>query len=295
MNNEKITKSIANLWLSFISLLKTLYKGMPILMLTFTSLMLILVKKIGSNSTMQIGVLTGIIFISSVVVYIKSKNYGESVLALSAGLFTVYTVTWTVPLFISFSVVWVAFTLIVFLTTSISLGAKAETIYLEASFALKSTGLDEKVIDEKLRSISNKLNNGVLGPIEKAEVLRVFAYKKIPIGDMEMGLKWVNIFFAITRIPYLDLSDFVSIVIKNSSTFNAKITSDRIFDYIYDGMRTSSASPNEYIDLFKQTRHHLIKSKNIILYFDTLSKYFDNGVSSNDIENYFENNLNDIR
>lgn len=269
------------------SLLKSLYKGMPVLMVSFTFLMIFLAEKIGRNTTLQLGMLTIVIFFSSVVVYFRSKNYGEAVLALSAGLFTVYTVNWTTPLFISFIVVWVAFTVIVFLSTSIKLASESQSIYLEASFALKGTELSDKECEKALCSIADKLKDSIIGPIEKAEVIRVFAYKKIAIEDMTTGLKWVNIFFALTRIPYLVLADFVAVVIKNTSIISEHITCDNIFDYIYTGMRNAPVAPNEYIEAFQQTRHILIKSKQVVLYFNTLVEYFDSGVSPQDIEEFF--------
>lgn len=291
MKDNKILDSVNNSGATLMSLLKSLYKGMPVLMVSFTFLMIFLAEKIGSNTTIQLGMLTVVIFFSSVVVYFRSKNYGEAVLALSAGLFTVYTVNWTTPLFISFIVVWVAFTVIVFLSTSIKLASQSQSIYLEASFAVKNKSLSDKDCEKALSSISDALKDSILGPIEKAEVIRVFAYKKIEMTDMAVGLKWVNIFFALTRIPYLVLADFVAVVIKNTSIIGREITCDRVFDYIYTGMRNASVSPNEYIEAFQQTRHILVRHKQVVLYFNTLVDYFDSGVSPQDIEEFFNQAL----
>lgn len=291
MKDKKILDSVHNSWMALISLLKTLYKGMPLLMFSFTALTLFLAEKIGSNTSFQLGMLTAVIFLSSMAVYFKSKNYGEAVLALSAGLFTVYTVTWTTSLFISFIVVWVMFTISVFLTTSIKLSSNVQSIYMEATFAIKHSHLSDKECEKQLQTISDGLKDSIMGPVEKAEALRVLAYKKIPLSDMSMGLKWVNIFFSLTRISYLTLADFVAVVIKNASILNEKITGDMIFEHIYSGMRSAPVTPQEYIDTFQKTRHLLIKNKNIVLYFNTLNQYFDSGISPNDIEVFFEQSL----
>ncbi len=64
-----------------------------------------------------------------------------------------------------------------------------------------------------------------------------------------------------------------------------------IFDHIYSGMRNAPVTPQEYIEAFQQTRHFLIKNKNIVLYFDTLNMYFESGVPPNDIGVFFEQSL----
>ena len=294
MKERKILNSFNNSWKAFVSLIKTLYKAMPILMITFTFIMIWLIDKFSINSTLQLSLLTVVIFISTIAVYLKSKNYGEAVLALSAGLFTIYTVDWTVYLFISFIIVWVAFTIVVFLSTSIKLSSQSETIYLEATFALKSNELSDKDCEKKLRAIANSLQNSIIGPIEKAEIIRTFAFKKLSLDDMPVALKWVNMFFALTRIHYLDLADFVIIVIKRTKFAQNHFSIDKIFDYIYDGMRSASASPQEYIEIFNLTRHHLIKSKDIIRYFETLKLYFDQDTTIVNMNTYFDDALNNI-
>ncbi len=291
MKENKILDSVHNSWSALISLLKTLYKGMPFLMATFSLLTIFLVEQIGSNTTFQLGMLTVVIFLSSIAVYLKSKNYGEAVLALSAGLFTVYTVTWTTSLFISFIVIWVMFTIVVFLATSIRLSSTIQSIYMEATFAIRDPQLSDKECEKQLQAISNDVKDCIMGPVERAETIRLFAYRKISLPDMRIGMKWVNIYFALTRISYLTLADFVAVVIKNASILNQRITGDMIFEHIYFGMRTAPVTPQEYIEAFQQTRHLLIKNNNIVLYFDTLNTYFDSGLSPNDIETFFEQAL----
>ena len=260
-------------------------------MVTFTFLSIFVAEKIGSNTTFQLGMLTTVIFLSSIAVYFKSKNYGEAVLALSAGLFTVYTVTWTSSLFISFIVIWVMFTIVVFLTTAIRLSSTIQSIYMEATFAIEHPQLSDKDCEKQLQAISDDLKDCIMGPVERAETIRIFAYKKISISDMKVGLKWVNIFFSLTRISYLTLADFVAVIIKNASILNQRITGDMIFEHIYSGMRIAPVTPQEYIVAFQQTRHLLIRSKNMVLYFDVLNTYFDSGISPNSMEEFFEQSL----
>ena len=64
-----------------------------------------------------------------------------------------------------------------------------------------------------------------------------------------------------------------------------------IFDHIYTGMRNAPVTPQEYIDTFQKTRHFLIRYKNAVLYFHTLDKYFESGITPDELEDFFEEEL----
>ena len=200
MKDERVVNSLHNSWAALVAMVKSLFKLMPVLMVCFTSLMITLAEKFANNTSLQLAMLAIVIFFSSIAVYFKSKNYGEAVLALSAGLFTVFTVTWTKPLFICFIVIWLAFTLIVLLATSIRLASKSQSLYMEAALVIKPRDLSSIECEKRLQAISNNLKDSILGPLEKAEIIRAFAYRKIPIEKMELGIKWVNIYYSLTRV-----------------------------------------------------------------------------------------------
>jgi len=287
MKDNSIPDSLHNSIKAFLSLLKTMYRSMPLLMIVFTFLIVYLATKLSSNATTMVAILSAVIVISSICIYVKSNNYGEAVLALSAGLFTVYTVEWTPSLFIGFIVVWILFTVTVFFINSVRIASKIESILLDAAISLGNREQTDKETKKQLEAISNSVKNSVLMPDERAEILRLFCFRKIDIDKMQTGLHWVNIYFGITKIPYMDLASFVSEVIKNTTLY-AGITIDNVFDYIYVGMRNTPASPLEYIDIFKKTRHILASTKNTILYFQTLNDFFSSGQLINKVEEYVE-------
>ena len=288
MKQNSIPQSLNNSYRALISLLKTMYKGMPVLMVVFAALVVYLSTLLAINTTSMVCILSFVIVISSVCIYAKSKNYGEAVLALSAGLFTVYTVTWTLSFFLGFIIVWVLFTITVFLITSVRISSNIESIFLEASISLHNTAYTDKQMKKQLEEISNSLKDSILMPEERAETIRLFCFRKIEIDKMSIALKWVNIYYAITRLPYLDIATFVSDVIKNTSIFDSGASIDDVFDYIYTGMRDTPASPLEYIEAFKETRYILASTKSTILYFKTLGNFFYTGQPTSDIRDYVE-------
>lgn len=291
MTQNFIPKSLSNSYKILVSLLKTMYKNMPVLMVAFTALIVFLSTQLAINITSMLFILSFVILISSIFVYMNTKNYGEAVLTLSTGLFTVYTVKWTLALFLGFIIVWVLFIITVFLIMTIRAATNIENILLEASILLHNTEFTNNEIKEQFEEISNNLKDCVLMPQERAEIIRLFCFRKIEIDRISIALKWVNSYYAITKIPYLVIASFVTEVIKNTSVLNAGATVDDIFDYIYVGMRNTPASPLEYMEAFKRTRYILASTKNTLLYFNAINKFFYTGQRTSSIEDYVEQNI----
>lgn len=291
MKQNFVPKSLSNSCKRLISLLKTMYKNMPVLMVAFTFLVVYLSTQIAINMNVMVCILSFVVVASAIIIYVKTENYGEAVLALSAGLFTVYTVIWTLSLFLGFISVWVLFTVIVFFITSIRSISNIESILLEASMLLHNAEFTDEQIMRQLEEISNSLKNCVLMPEQRATIIRLFCFRKIEIDRISIALKWVNIYYSITKIPYLEIASFVTEVIKNTSVLNAGATIDDIFDYIYVGMRDTPASPLEYMQAFKRTRYILASTKNTLLYFNSINKFFYTGKSSSIIEEYVKKNV----
>lgn len=291
MKHHAIPKSLSNSCKKLVALVKTMYKNMPVLMVTFTALIVFLATQLAINITGMLFILSFLILFSSIFVYVNTKNYGEAVLTLSAGLFTVYTVKWTLDLFLGFIIVWVLFTISVFLIIALRQATNIENILLEATILLHNSEFTNTEIKQQLEEISNSSKDCILMPEERATIIRLFCFRKIEIDRISIALKWVNSYYTITKIPYLDIASFVTEVIKNTSVLNAGATIDDIFDYIYVGMRNTPASPLEYMEAFKRTRYILASTKNTLLYFNAINKFFYTGQRTSNIEDYVEQNV----
>ena len=261
---------------------------MPLLIITFVPSVIYLSVKLATSTSWMICILSFVIVLSSLLVYFKSKKYGEAVLALSAGLLTVYTVNWTLSLFIGFITVWLLFTVVVFFIISVRLAAKIETIYIDCTVGLNIPKEQTKAAIKQLEKISGSLENSVLSPEERAEILRFFSFRKVSIENMPVALKWVHIYYVITKINYLDLASFVVAVIKNTYVLDEGFSIDRIFDYIYSAMRDTPVSPQEFIDAFLKTKYILAATQNTILYFDTLKDFFATNQPYDKLEDYVQ-------
>lgn len=283
-----VASSLSDSFKALCAAIKSLYKLMPLLIITFVSSVMYLSVKLATSTSWMVCILSFVIVLSSLLVYFKSKNYGEAVLALSAGLLTVYTVNWTLSLFIGFITVWLLFTVVVFFIISVRLAAKIETIYIDCTVGLNIPKEQTKAAIKQLEKISGSLENSVLSPEERAEILRFFSFRKVSIENMPVALKWVHIYYVITKINYLDLASFVVAVIKNTYVLDEGFSIDRIFDYIYSAMRDTPVSPQEFIDAFLKTKYILAATQNTILYFDTLKDFFATNQPYDKLEDYVQ-------
>lgn len=273
-NATRIGESLANSVKALASAVKSLYKMMPVMMIVFVSLGIYLSTLLAFNTTWMVCILSFVIVVSSICIYSKSNNYGEAVLSLSAGLLTVYTVSWTFPLFVGFIVVWLLFTLIVLFIASVRLASKLETIYMESSFSIKIANKGDKEIRKILEGVSKSLENSLLMPDERAEVIRLFCFSKLSIENMPVALKWVNLYYSITKIPYLELASFVVAVIKSTIILEDGVPINEVFDFVYTVMRDTPISPKEFMEAFIKTKYILVSSGSTILYFESIKDFY---------------------
>lgn len=240
--------------------LKNLFKGSPSIIFILFCIGIIATYYILSYSlTVMTGVAVILVIVTSLIVYFKTKNYGEASLALVAGLLTIFTVEWTIGLAIVFIVAWLTFTAIALIYYSVSLAAKSEDIYLQSAQFLSKNPDKTDEIKDKLEEIG-KSTEGLLGPIERAEALRVLAFRKVPLNEMQDYLKGIDLISSITKVDYIEVSNFFGELYSIM-----EITPDDQFkptiDGIYDIIKQTPTHPKEYIEAFKESRRLVLNEE----------------------------------
>src|SRR5690606_37957725 len=132
--------------------------------------------------------------------YAGTHNYGESALALAAGLLAVFSVQWDGEKAALFLFVWITFSLIAFLIYGVNSAAKNEAIIREAAVALDMKNVASR--EHELQKVVDSVKESQLGPLERADVVRIFSYRKLPISVMPHGLKAVSTLYTISRGDY---------------------------------------------------------------------------------------------
>jgi len=231
-----------------------------------------------------------IIFISALVYY-KSNNYGEAALSLVVGLLAAFTVDWTWNKSFVFMMALLGFLLFVLLIGSIKLAAKNEDIYLDAAIYIDVNRAKETA--QKLRKISDSTPTKKLGPIDKAEAIRIMAFRKISTDSMNYMLKTIDI---ITGITNLDAKYVTLFLISLSKAFNVipGPSYEREIDKIFSFYRIIPVSRDEFIQAFMNSRSLLISGKvDPSRYRLLLKESLENDVSPEDTLDFIQERIGD--
>ncbi|MFA7248558.1 MAG: hypothetical protein WC273_02900 [Dehalococcoidia bacterium] len=213
-----------------------------------------LIAVLARHSSTATATVTILVVVTSLVVFTATKSYGEASFALVAGLLTVLTVDWTPGRFIVFAAAWLAFSLLALIISSVGLAAKTETIYVQAAIAVSESGDPDKDMEKQLREIGNYRSGGVLGPVERAEVLRTFAIRRIPVAIMAGALKTVETVSVATDVDSRTVALFLADVLRSTDRLPADAVVPTV-DAIYKVIKASPVPPDEFFAAFRECRH----------------------------------------
>lgn len=234
----------------------------------------------------MMGTIILLIFLISIVIYAASNNYGEAALALVAGLLAAFTVQWTWNKYVAFIIPLLSFFFFILLTVSVRLAAKNETRYLQAAIYIDTSR--SKEVERQLRKLANEISTGTLGPIDKADAIRIMAFRKIPIDSMKYMLRTVEIISGITSLDAKSITLFLidlskALDIKIDLNFQTEI--DKVFNFYRD----APVSHEEFIQAFKNSKRLLISNKiDPVNYLLFLKSGLTRGVSPEEISDFIQ-------
>lgn len=230
-----------------------------------------------------------LIILISTLVYYKSNNYGEAALALMAGLMAAFTVNWTWNKSLVFMMALLGFLFFILLIGSLKIAGKNEDIYLRAAIYIDDVRAKEIAL--QLRKISDDTPTMKLGPIEKANAIKIMASRKISIESMTDMLKTVDL---VSRITNLDPVYVTSFLVDLSKVFNITPGSDitREIDKIVVFCRIVPITHEEFIYAFMNSKK-LVTSGDVdpSTYGLLLEDSLEHGVAPEDTFNFIRNKI----
>jgi hypothetical protein len=140
--------------------------------------------------------------------------------------------------------------------SSVRLAAKTESLYRQAALAIAVDGGHETT-EKALRAIGEHTPMGMLGPVERAEVLRIFALRQLPIGVMELTLKATETLATATTVEAKSVAVFFADVY-HAIGRSANTEFLPTVDFIYATIKGSPAPPEEFFEAFRECRHLLL-------------------------------------
>jgi hypothetical protein len=244
-------------WKAMVGAIQAAYQLAPLLVVMLIIVIGGVATLAVTSTTLMTGIVLLIVLLVTVVVFATTSNFGEAALALVAGVLTAYSVAWTPAKFIAFVAVWSGFSLIAIMIASIKIAARSESIYRQAAIALSDRDLETAEAEKQLQAIaSDRLTEG-LGPIERAEVLRLFAFRKLPMDAMHDALHAVAILSVITQIDHMKVAVFVADAVKVFESRTAASQSE-LTDLLYQSIKDSAVPPADFIVGFESARHLIL-------------------------------------
>lgn len=285
--DDGIKQAFSDVWRDFINALKSLNKLVPgcVTVLLAIGVVFVWVVSMFSDSLATL-ITLGVLILISIVVYAGTHNYGESALALAAGLLAVFSVQWDGEKAALFLFVWITFSLIAFLIYGVNSAANNEAIIREAAVALDMKNVASR--EQELQKVVDSVKESQLGPLERADVVRIFSYRKLPISVMPHGLKAVSTLYTISRGDYKTIALFVLDIYQMFSPQDEdEKVYTRLLDRVYNVIRQTPASPVEFIDAFNKSRRFALSSQmKPDDFFKKLSDGLAKGVSPDEMYDY---------
>lgn len=237
------------------------------------------------------GITALIVLIVSIVVYVTSNNYGEAALSLVAGILTVFSVEWGTEEFIIFITVWLGFTFFAILIYSIKIAAEVEDIYRQASISLAGDSDNQGKIEEILQDIGKNAEVEVLDPVERAEIIRLFCFRKMDLKLISQALCSVEMLSVITKVDFKTVALFVADIYKVLD-YEPEKKYQNVLDWIYTLIRDTPVPPIEFIESFENTRRIILSEDvNVHRYLEILRDGLESGVDVKEMHEYIKSEI----
>lgn len=276
-------------WQALCNVLNAAYGLAPAVVITGLILAGILVFVSLYFVEIMMGIIILLIFLISIVVYAASNNYGEATLALMAGLLAAFTVEWTWNKYVVFLFALLSFLFFILLTGSIRLAAKNESLYLQAAIYIDVA--KSKEIEKQLRKLANETPTKILGPIDKADAIRIMAFRKIPIESMNYVLSTVEIISGITNLDAKSVTIFL-IDLSKALNINLGPNFQNEVDKIFSIHRDAPIFHEEFIQAFRNSKRVLISNKiDPATYLLLLKLGLTKGVSPEEISGFIREKM----
>lgn len=284
--DKKTSKSYNEVLISF----KNVIKGLNNIMPGAVIVGIILTITIIATSLISVHIMMAVVIIQvigiSTVVFVRTSNYGEASLALVAGLLPALTVEWTAGRFIVFTTTYIGFSLLVLIITSIRLAGKLESLYVQAAIYIDTNNSNE--IRRELEIIGKSSSLKMIDPIERAECILQFAFKKIPVSSMLEALEAVEKLHVVTKIDLNRTTTFVTDLYKILINI-PNLEFQHTVDFVFSLIRETPASPEEFFEAFFRTKKYaLLRQMEVKEYFEELKRGLEKGLSPDEISDYIE-------
>ena len=221
-------------------------KIIPVLVVVFA----VVVGAISYLPALRMVAVVVVVVLLAIVVYGSAQSYGESALALVAGLLTAFIVEWDQPRFILFMAACGTFSFWALFWTWLRVSLEVQTLQEEAAASLAGKHRDAETIEKVLKHFAEWDSGFSLGRRRRAEVLGVLCFRKIPLRLIGAGLKSCGRLAVITRVHHEEVASFVADVYRMFRVHGPAL-GEHLLTRTYDEMREAPVAPKAFIRSFR--------------------------------------------
>jgi len=281
--NNPIKQSLNDSVKSLGAVIKSLYEMAPALVVVAALLAFAVISVTLLWTPLMIGTASLLVVLVSLCIFAVRGNFGEALLSLVGGLLTVFAFEWTPARYIAFSTAWVGFALAAILIASVKLAAQVEDIYRQASLHLSEAVEGHTALEKQLREIGASKSLKMLGPIERAEVIRVLAFRRMPVDLIEPCLHAVETLSVITKCDIKSIAIFLADFFLSFSPDNTG-EAQRFVDILYGVVKDAPVSPEDFFTAFAGSRRLLLSDKiQPIVFLEGLRDCLAAGIAPSDV------------
>lgn len=282
-NKDGIKQSLNESFKALLATIKAAYDLAPMAVVAGALLTIGIVWATLHSAPLMMGTAALLVLLVSLCIFAARGNFGEAMLSLIGGLITIFAFEWTPGRYIAFMTAWTGFAFTALLISSVKLAAKAEEVYRMASLRLASRPEDHTVIEKQLRRIGSSTTLKMLGPIERAEIIRVLAFRKLPIELFEPCLNAVETLSVITKCRIKTIAIFVADFLLSFAP-DSDADARRLVDTLNDVIKDVPVAPEEFFASFESSRRLLVSQViSPIEFLDGLRDCLTSGVSPDDM------------
>jgi hypothetical protein len=282
-NNDGIGNSLKEVITALFNVAGELIRKAPHIVAIFFGLLFLAIYSISTTKESVKLTMSILIGVFSIGIYLKNKNFSETILTLFLGLLTVFSIEWTKSNTLIFSGVLFSFIVVYFLISTVKLSSELESILTQTSTFLSIPY--NKVYLKRLNLIVKKQTKyKQLGIIDKAKIARYLVFVQYPLESMTFAIEIIETIKIIYQIPLEAALDFfysLNQVIIKTNNRNIELYD---IDIIHMKLNKLPLTPNEFLEIFKETKMVLISGNlNIDDFFEKLTILIENGNSKKKI------------
>lgn len=256
-NKNQLKQSLADSVKALFAALKAAYRLAPLVVIVGAIVFTVVIWLTLLWSPLMVGTASLVVMFVSFLIFAFRNNFGEALLSLVGGLLAIFAFEWTPGRYISFMVAWLGFTAAALLLASLKIGAKCEEIYRMAALRMTNDGENHELIEKRLQEIGSSTHRQLLGPIQRAETLRLFAFRNLPIELFPSCLNAVETLSVITRCDKKTVAIFITDFVLSFSLQSDK-DADHLVDLLNDAIKKVPVQPEDFFVAFESSRRLLI-------------------------------------